>query len=159
MDVPEGDEGWSYSFVTSDTDPTTGYFMPIYKAYMYRVKCADSTSCSFVKVNTGYKNPHSPVTMTVQPDSGLKCPGTWVHPRDVTQVKICEQILPAQLWKPILTLLFKNWLCKCPLSMKEAMNKMAVIVESELWKLQKWKKYWSKSEFLQIAKKGKKMTK
>ena len=76
MDVPEGDYGRSYSFVTSVTDPTTGYFMPHYKEYMYRVTCADASSCSFEKVNTGYKNPRNPVTMTVQPDSGLKCPGT-----------------------------------------------------------------------------------
>ena len=76
MDVPEEDYGESYSFVTSDTDPTTGYFMPDLKEYMYRVTCADSTSCTFQKVNTGYKNPMHPVTMTVQPDSDLKCPGT-----------------------------------------------------------------------------------
>ena len=76
MDVDRSEYGGSYSFVTSDTDPTTGYFMPRDKEYMYKVTCADSTSCTFVKVNTGYKNPSSPVTMTVQPDSGLKCPGT-----------------------------------------------------------------------------------
>ena len=76
MDVPEEDYGESYSFVTSDTDPTTGYFMPRKKEYMYKVTCADSTSCKFVKVNTGYKNPWAPVTMSVPPDSGLKCPGT-----------------------------------------------------------------------------------
>ena len=76
MDVPEGDDGWSYSFVTSDTDPTTGYFMPVDKEHMYKVTCADSTSCTFVKVNTGYKFPELSVTMSIPPDSGLNCPGT-----------------------------------------------------------------------------------
>ena len=76
MDVPNWDYGYSYSFVTSVTDPTTGYFMPYNKAYMYRVTCADASSCSFEKVNTGYTNPNAAVTMAVQPDSGLTCPGT-----------------------------------------------------------------------------------
>ena len=79
MDVPEEDYGYSYSFVTSVADPTTGYFMPSYKEYMYRVTCATASSCSFEKVNTGsleHWNPSDPVTMAVQPDSGLTCPGT-----------------------------------------------------------------------------------
>ena len=76
MDVPKKVHGTSYSFVTSDADPTTGYFMPRYKEYMYKVTCADASSCSFEKINTGYKNPSYPVTMAVQPDSGLTCPGT-----------------------------------------------------------------------------------
>jgi len=75
MDLPEGEHGRSYSFVTSDTDPTTGYFMPHFKDYVYRVTCADSTSCAFVKVNIGqpWFTPRDPVTMTIQPDSGLNC--------------------------------------------------------------------------------------
>ena len=76
MDVPEEDYGYSYSFVTSVTDPTTGYFMPRDKDYMYRVTCATASSCSFEKINTGYRNPDYPVTMAVQPDSGLTCPET-----------------------------------------------------------------------------------
>merc|ERR1712029_516456 len=74
MDVPDGDYGDSYSFVASVTEPTTGYFMPTSKDYMYRVTCADASSCSFEKINTGYRNPHHPVTMAVQPESRLTCP-------------------------------------------------------------------------------------
>ena len=73
MDVP--DYGYSYSFVTSVTDPTTGYFMPNNKEYMYRVTCPEATSCLFEKINTGYKNPNHPVTMAVGADSGLTCLG------------------------------------------------------------------------------------
>ncbi len=76
MDVPWGIYGYSNSFVTSVMDPTTGYFMPQNEDYMYRVTCATTSSCSFEKINTGYRNPYFPVTMAVQPDSGLTCPET-----------------------------------------------------------------------------------
>ena len=72
-DVPEEDVGWGYSFVTSDTDPRTGYFLPSYEKYIYRVTCTSSSSCQFVKINTGYKNPASPVTKALPPDSSLTC--------------------------------------------------------------------------------------
>jgi len=76
MDVPKEDRGDSYSFVTSDTDPTTGYFMPKYKEYMYQVTCVNASACKFVKINNEFEIPHQPVTMVIQPESGLKCPGT-----------------------------------------------------------------------------------
>ena len=74
VDVPALEEGNNYSFVTSDHYVAlyTGYFMPKYKEYMYRVTCANASSCTFEKINTGYRNPAYPVTMAIQPDSGLK---------------------------------------------------------------------------------------
>ena len=60
MDVPYKEEelGFPYSFVTSTTDPTVGYYLPDLRQYIYRVKCEDAQTCSFEKIDTGnYPNP------------------------------------------------------------------------------------------------------
>jgi len=75
MDPPEGEgDGMSYSFVSSDSDPTTGYLMPVNKDFMWRVKCADASTCSFEKINTGITNLNRDVTMAIPANSGLDCP-------------------------------------------------------------------------------------
>ena len=60
MDVPhqEKEVGSAYSFVTSTTEPTVGYFLPREeRQYIYRVKCEDAQTCSFEKIDTGYEIP------------------------------------------------------------------------------------------------------
>ena len=81
--VPEEDYGgdfYSFRVTSGDTDrpPRDTSCHALQGIRVQGDACADSTSCSFVKVNIGYINPlDHPVTMTdVQPDSGLKCPGT-----------------------------------------------------------------------------------
>jgi len=74
MDVPYKEEqGFPYSFVTSTTEPTVGYFLPKEKQYIYRVKCEDAQTCSFEKIDTGYKNPTGSVTMAIPADA-FSCP-------------------------------------------------------------------------------------
>jgi len=75
MDVPYKEEelGFPYSFVTSTTEPTVGYYLPRNKQYIYRVKCEDAQTCSFEKIDTGYENPYASVTMAIPADA-LTCP-------------------------------------------------------------------------------------
>ena len=72
-DVPGDDVGECFSFVTSTEDPKTGYFMPINKAYVYKVTCENSHNCVFTKILTNYINPNCPVAMAFQSDAGLNC--------------------------------------------------------------------------------------
>ena len=74
MDVDEDDYSTSDSFVTSAEDPTTGYFLPPHKHYIYRVTCQDAENCNFEKMVTGYKNPVAPVTMAVPGSGAFTCP-------------------------------------------------------------------------------------
>jgi len=77
MDVPhqEKEVGSAYSFVTSTTEPTVGYFLPREeRQYIYRVKCEDAQTCSFEKIDTGYENPfYLSVAMAIPADA-LTCP-------------------------------------------------------------------------------------
>jgi len=69
-DLPEEDRKYG-SLVVSENEPTTGYFLPSHKDYIYRVHCPDSGSCQFEKKHTpGYKNPRHPLTMAI-PDGYL----------------------------------------------------------------------------------------
>jgi len=72
MDEPLKEEnnetGYLYSFVTSTTEPTVGYFLPEYRQYIYRVKCEDAQTCSFEKIDIhGIWWQYPPYTW--QPDS------------------------------------------------------------------------------------------
>jgi len=76
MDEPHKEENYGdpYSFVTSTTDPTVGYYLPFLRQYIYRVKCEDAQTCSFEKIDTGnYPNPRGLVAMAVPADA-LTCP-------------------------------------------------------------------------------------
>jgi len=74
MEAPKEDYGSSYSFITSKDDETTGFFLPYYENYIYRVKCTNSKKCSFTKITTGHRNPHYALSMSVPRNSGLTCP-------------------------------------------------------------------------------------
>ena len=65
----------SHAFVTSTNDPSTGYFLPDNKAYIYRVQCANSNSCKFDKISTGgYEKPDGSSVMIIPAEvGGLAC--------------------------------------------------------------------------------------
>merc|ERR1719419_293021 len=73
MDIPEEESSSAYSFVTSPQEPTVGYLLPVFKRYVYRVKCEDAESCSFEKIDTGHYNLRNSITMAIPADS-LTCP-------------------------------------------------------------------------------------
>jgi len=77
MDVPYKEEqsfSFSYSFVTSTTEPTVGYFLPSKKQYIYRVKCKDAQTCSFEKIDIGYEIPSGTSVAMAIPADALTCP-------------------------------------------------------------------------------------
>ena len=73
--LPEDDYSLSYSFVTSKGDNKTGYYLPKFKPYIYKVTCQNATRSSFAKkkIESGYKFLESHVIMTVPSYSGLTC--------------------------------------------------------------------------------------
>ena len=74
--IPEADvTTFGPAFVTSTNDPSTGYFLPDNKAYIYRVQCANSNSCKFDKISTGgYEKPDGSSVMIIPAEvGGLAC--------------------------------------------------------------------------------------